>query len=115
MLYHGNEKRVHVGNEIKLGIWIPMIESRTCIISRDKGIKLLALKVLTIIEVIVEYAGVSVDLQVPLLTIDLRGVSIMSALFANRRVTHLRVAGHHLGAHMFQTKGLQSLVEIKYM
>ena len=30
------------------------------------------------------------DLQVPLLIIDLRGVSIMSALFVNRRVTHLR-------------------------
>ena len=29
-------------------------------------------------------------LQIPLLIIDLRGVSIMSALFANRRVTHLR-------------------------
>ena len=108
MLYHGNEKRVHVGNEIKLGIWIPMIESRTCIISRDKGIKLQALKVLTIIEVIIEYAGVSMDLQIPLLIIDLRGVSIMSALFANRRVTHLRVTGHHFGAHMFQTKELQS-------
>ena len=38
MLYHGNEKRVHVGNEIKLGMEIPMIESRTCNISRDKGI-----------------------------------------------------------------------------
>ena len=48
------------------------------------------------------------DLQVPLLIIDLRGVSIMSALFANRRVTHLRVAKHHFGAHMFQTKELQS-------
>ena len=48
------------------------------------------------------------DLQVLLLIIDLIGVSIMSALFANRRVTHLRVSGHHLGAHMFQTKGLQS-------
>ena len=32
----------------------------------------------------------------------------MSALFVNNRVTHLRAAGHHLGAHMFQTKGLQS-------
>ena len=42
MLYHGNEKRVHVGNEIKLGMEIPMIKSRTCNISRDKGIKLLA-------------------------------------------------------------------------
>ena len=48
------------------------------------------LKVLTIIEVIVECVGVSMDLQVPLLIIILRGVSIMSALFANRRVTHLR-------------------------
>src|SRR5215216_2281043 len=61
-----------------------------------------------ITEVIVECAGVSMDLQVPLLIIDLRGVSIMSALFTNHRVTHLRVAEHHLGAHMFQTKGLQS-------
>ena len=42
MLYHGNEKRVHVSNEIKLGIFIPMIESRTCNISRNKGIKILA-------------------------------------------------------------------------
>ena len=33
MLYHGNQKRVHVGNEIKLGMEIPMIESRTCNIS----------------------------------------------------------------------------------
>ena len=32
----------------------------------------------------------------------------MSALFANRRVTHLRVTGHHFGAHMFQTKELQT-------
>ena len=29
-------------------------------------------------------------LQIPLLIIDPRGVSIMSALFTNRRVTHLR-------------------------
>ena len=32
----------------------------------------------------------------------------MFALFANHRVAHLRVTGHHFGAHMFQTKGLQS-------
>ena len=38
MLYHGNKKRVHVGKEIKLGMEIPMIESRTCNISRDKWI-----------------------------------------------------------------------------
>ena len=48
------------------------------------------LKVHTITRVIVEYVGVSTDLQVLLLIIDRRGVSIMSALFANRRVTHLR-------------------------
>ena len=39
---------------------------------------------------IVEYVGVITDLQIPLLTTDQRGVSIMSALFANRRVTQLR-------------------------
>ena len=33
MLYHGNKKIVHVGNKIKLGMEIPMIESRTCNIS----------------------------------------------------------------------------------
>ena len=42
MLYHGNEKRVHVSNEIKLGMEIPIIESRTCNISRNKRIKILA-------------------------------------------------------------------------
>ena len=42
MLYHGNEKRVHVSNEIKLGMEILMIESRTCNISRNKRIKILA-------------------------------------------------------------------------
>ena len=38
MLYHRNEKRVHVGNEIKLGMDLPMIESRTYNISHDKEI-----------------------------------------------------------------------------
>src|SRR4051812_43472914 len=45
ILYHGNEKRVHVDNEIKLGMEIPMIESRACNISRDKEIELHAYKV----------------------------------------------------------------------
>src|SRR5215216_250295 len=90
MLYHGNKKRVHVGNKIKLGMEIPMIEYQTCNISREKGIELHAYKVHTITGVIVKYVGVSTDLQVPLLIIDRRGVSIMSTLFTNRRVTHLR-------------------------
>src|SRR3954466_6740166 len=85
MLYHGNEKRVHVGNEIKLGMEIPMIEFRTCNIPRYKGIELHAYKVHTITEVIVECGRVSTDLQVPLMIIDRRGVSIMYTLFANRR------------------------------
>jgi hypothetical protein len=32
------------------------------------------------------------DFQIPLMIIDRRGVSIMSTLFTNRRVTHLRFA-----------------------
>src|SRR3954465_10456083 len=92
MLYHGNEKIVHVSNKIKLGMEIPMIESRTCNIPRDKRIELHAYKVHTITEVIVEYVGVSTDLQFPLLIIDRREVSTMSTLFAKYRVTHLRDA-----------------------
>jgi hypothetical protein len=34
--------------------------------------------------------GVIMDFQIPLMIIDQRGVSIMSMLFTNRRVTHLR-------------------------
>jgi hypothetical protein len=49
------------------------------------------------------------DLQIPLMIIDLRGVSVMSILFTNRRVTHLRFidafewirnAGENTGQHM---------------
>ena len=52
----------------------------------------MTLLVLMISKDIVECAGVSTDLQVALLIIDWRSVSIMSALFTNRRVTHLRYA-----------------------
>jgi hypothetical protein len=34
--------------------------------------------------------GLNADLQIPLMIIDQRGVSIMSTLFTNRRVPHLR-------------------------
>ena len=44
----------------------------------------------TITRFIVEFIGVITDLQITLLIIDGRGVSIMSVLFTNRRVTHLR-------------------------
>ena len=88
--YHGNEKRVLIGNEVELGIEIPTIKPRISRISRDKGIEFHAYKVHTITKVIVEYVGVSTDLQVPLLIIDRREVSIMYTLFANHRVTNLR-------------------------
>ena len=44
----------------------------------------------TITSFIVECVGVIMDLQIPLMIIDRRSVSIMSTLFMNRRVTHLR-------------------------
>ena len=49
------------------------------------------------------------DLQIPLMIIDLRGVSVMYILFMNHRVTHLRFidaferirnAGEYAGRHM---------------
>jgi len=40
---------------------------------------------------IVECTGVIMGIPVPLMIIDRRGVSIMSGVFPNRRVTHLRV------------------------
>jgi hypothetical protein len=40
---------------------------------------------------IVEYVGVITDLQIPLMIIDRRNVLIMSTLFVNRRMTHLRI------------------------
>ena len=49
-------------------------------------------------KVIVECVGVGMGLQIPLLIIDPRGVSIISALFTNRRVTHLRDTDIQFGA-----------------
>ena len=71
-------------------VWlIPMIGSRTSNTARQRELVTM-LMVHMITRFIVECVGVIMDLQVPLLTIDRRGVSIMSALFANRKVTHLR-------------------------
>ena len=42
MLYHENKKRVHVSNNIKQGMEIPIFKSWTSNISRNKGIKILA-------------------------------------------------------------------------
>jgi hypothetical protein len=69
---------------------IPLIESRISQVSRDKGISLIKVYGSFDHKVIVECVGTITALQIPLMVIDRRGVSIMSALFANRRVTHLR-------------------------
>jgi len=69
---------------------IPLIESRISQVSRDKGISLFRVYGSFDHKVIVECVGTITALQIPLMVIDRRGVSIMSALFANRRVTHLR-------------------------
>ena len=42
-------------------------------------------------KIFVEFVGVIMGIQVPLIIIDRRVVSVMSAEFSNRRVTHLRV------------------------
>ena len=51
----------------------------------------------TITRFIVEFIGVITVLKISLLIIDRRGVSIMSILFANRRVTHLGSMMHLRG------------------
>ena len=64
-------------NEIELGVKIPTIESRTSNISTDKGNYVCCHKVWPI-KIFVEYVGANMGIQVPLLVIDRRGVSVMS-------------------------------------
>ena len=65
------------GNEIELGIEIPMIESRSSNIPMTKGITYV-LTTVRPIQIFVEYVGTNMSIQVPLLVIDRRGVSVMS-------------------------------------
>ena len=67
-----------------------LIESRISQVLCDKGILLIKVYGSFDHKVIVECVGTVTALQIPLMVIDWRGVSIMSAPFANRRVTHLR-------------------------
>ena len=70
-------------NEIEIGIGIPTIKSRASNIPKDKG------NVIrdymnpwhggSIDKIFVEYVGTNMGIQVPLLVIDHRGVSVMSA------------------------------------
>ena len=65
------------GNEIELGIKIPTIESRASNIPTDKGNYVCCHKVRPI-KIFIEYVGANMDVQVPLLVIDRRVVSVMS-------------------------------------
>ena len=65
------------GNEIELGMKIPMIESRASNIPMDKGNYVCCHNVRPI-KIFVEYVGAKMGIQVPLLVIDRRGVSVMS-------------------------------------
>ena len=69
-------KRI-AGNEIELGMEILTIESRTSNIPIDKGNKVCCHKVQPI-KIFVEYVGTNTGIQVPLLVLDRRGVSVMS-------------------------------------
>ena len=76
MMYYGMSKRL-AGNEIELGIEIPMIESRASNILMTKGITYVVITVRPI-KIFVEYVGANMSIQVPLLVIDRRSVSVMS-------------------------------------
>ena len=75
------------GNEIELGIEIPTIESRASNIPTDKGncIRdwLNPRHRGSSDEIIVEHVGANMGIQIPLLVIDRRGVSVMSACLPN--------------------------------
>ena len=72
----GHVKRL-VGNEIELGMKIPTIESRASNIPMIKGITYVVTTI-RLIKIFVEYVGANMSIQVPLLVIDQRGVSVMS-------------------------------------
>ena len=75
------------GNEIEQGIGIPTIESRTSSIPIDKGNCIRGCLNPrhrgSSDEIIVEYVGANMVIQIPLLVIDRRVVSVMSACLPN--------------------------------
>ena len=66
-----------VSNEIELGIEISMIESRASNIPMTKGITYVVIMVRPI-KIFIEYVGANMSIQVPLLVIDRRRVSVIS-------------------------------------
>ena len=75
------------GNEIEQGIGTPTIESRASNIPMDKGNCIRDLLNPrhrgSSDEIIVEHVGANMGIQIPLLVIGRRGVSVMSAWFPN--------------------------------
>ena len=75
------------GNEIEQGIGIPTIESRASNISIDKGNCILGCLNPrhrgSSDEIIKEHVGANMGIQIPLLVIGRRGVTVMSAWFPN--------------------------------
>ena len=65
------------GNEIELGMKIPTIESRASNIPMTKEITYVVITVRPI-KIFVEYVETNMSIQVPLLVIYRRGVSVMS-------------------------------------
>ena len=65
------------GNEIELGMKIPMIEYQASNIPMRKGITYVVITVRPI-KIFIEYVGANMSIQVPLLVIDRRRVSVMS-------------------------------------
>ena len=61
---------------------IPTIESRASNIPMTKGIMYVDIEI-RLIKIFVEYAGTNMSIQVPLLVIDWRGVSVMSTSCSN--------------------------------
>ena len=64
-------------NEMELGMKIPTIESRASNIPMTKGITYVDIAVRPI-KIFVEYVGANMSIQVPLLVIDRRRVSVLS-------------------------------------
>ena len=69
-------------NEIELGMKIPTIESQASNIPMTKGTTYVVITARPI-KIFVEYVGANMSIQVPLLVIDRRRVSVMSTLFSN--------------------------------
>ena len=65
------------GNDIELGMKIPTIESRASNIPMTKGITYVVITVRSI-KIFVEYVGTNTSIQVSMLVIDRRGISVMS-------------------------------------